>query len=31
MIFEVLFHWTKEFTFIVPEAEIKSGQLFVHI
>ena len=26
MTFEVLFRWTKEFTFIVPKAEIKSGQ-----
>ena len=26
MILEVLFRCTKEFTFIVPKAEIKSGQ-----
>ena len=26
MIVEVFFRWTKEFTFIVPKAEIKSGQ-----
>ena len=26
MIFEALFRYTKEFTFIVPKAKIKSGQ-----